>query len=403
MSKGANLAEMPKPVRSRERPILFVWDAGGDIGGGQKVLLDLLDALRGRFDALVGLPPQSPLRPVIEGKGFETVGIQIGEYSQGRKGLKDLFRFVCDLPSSVVKGWRAGKEVSVIYANHPRILPQAAVLGRVRGLPVIWHVHHIFVDSRALAMATLFSRMGSVRRLVCVSKRVASQFPPAVREKVRVVYNGVDTERFKFRPQERERVRKEWGIPSSAKVVAIVGRITPLKGHDVFVKSAERVLRREKEVVFVVVGEAASDPKSKGFLKRLLRMVDERGLGSKILFVGFRGDMPAVMSAIDILVVASVGEEGCPMAILEAMSCGRPVVAPDIEGVREVVVRGRTGLLFRPGLASDLSEKLSFLLREGGLMEEMGKAGRKVVEERFSLEHFRKGILRVIEEVVRGG
>jgi len=133
-----------------------------------------------------------------------------------------------------------------------------------------------------------------------------------------------------------------------------------------------------QDVRYLIVG--------KGELKESLRVKVKRlKLEEKVIFTGFRQDIKEILSALDILVLFSI-REGHPIVLLEAMAMGKPIVATDIEGVNETVVNGVTGILVPPKDPSALAEAIVCLLRDKKKAQEMGQAGRRVVEEKFNLK-----------------
>jgi len=130
-------------------------------------------------------------------------------------------------------------------------------------------------------------------------------------------------------------------------------------------------------------------------------MIEELGLAENFVLAGFREDIPEVLAALDVLVLSSL-REGLPMILLEGMAMARPVVATDIEGISEVVEHNRTGILVPPKDPQALAEGIITLLRDRDKARRMGQAGRKRVEERFSVEEMVRRTQEVYESVLEG-
>jgi glycosyltransferase involved in cell wall biosynthesis len=170
------------------------------------------------------------------------------------------------------------------------------------------------------------------------------------------------------------------GLPESTggPVVSIIGRLQAVKGHQVFLESARRVLLKKPDARFWVVGE--------GELRGELEAVTSRlGLAGAVSFLGYRNDIPNVMASSDVIACASSYESG-PRCVLEALSLGRPVVATSVGGIPEIISDGETGMLVPPGDPEALAAAIARLLADRELACSLGTAGRKLIEERYTGE-----------------
>lgn len=166
-------------------------------------------------------------------------------------------------------------------------------------------------------------------------------------------------------------------LPTGVPVVAIVGRLVPIKNHVLFVEAAERISMERPDAVFVVAGD--------GELRSMLEAESERSLGGRIRFLGWTMDLSSLYAAADVVVSTSLSE-GTPVALIEALAAGRPVVATDVGGVSEVVEHGRNGFLAASGDAEGLARAVLDLLEHDALRRRMGQVGRTVVAERYATD-----------------
>ena len=210
------------------------------------------------------------------------------------------------------------------------------------------------------------------------------------RERIAVIPNGVDTQRFAPVP-DAHAVRRELGIGPTAPVVTIVAALRPEKNHELFLDVAGRVLRQLPEARFLIVGDG---PRRAALEQRAREM----NITHSVSFLGSRSDVPRVLTATDVFALTSHNEAN-PVSILEAMSVGRPVVATNVGSIHEVVDDGVTGLLAPPGDAQQFSEQLIKLLCDPLLSQKMGAAGRQQVVERWSLENMVRGYEQLIETI----
>jgi glycosyltransferase involved in cell wall biosynthesis len=193
--------------------------------------------------------------------------------------------------------------------------------------------------------------------------------------KVRNIGVGTDLERI-WRATPAEELKRELGLGES-KVVGVVAKLSPVKGHGHFLEAAAFILKAAGDVRFLIVGDGSERT-------RLEREAGELGLSGKVHFIGVRDDVPAVLKLMDVLVLSSLSE-GSPNVVLEAMAAGVPVVAMRVGGVPEVVEDGVSGFLVDPGDAPGLSNAVLRLLNDADRAREMGKKGRAIAGENYDI------------------
>jgi glycosyltransferase involved in cell wall biosynthesis len=194
-----------------------------------------------------------------------------------------------------------------------------------------------------------------------------------------MIPNGVDTGEFRPDPAARASFRSELGIPDEAKVVALVGRVDPMKGHDVFLDASSMLLGRWPSLHVLVVGtgvEAGTEPFA-SWLKRL------GPAARRVHLLGSRDDMPRVYAALDVACSASRFGEGFPNVVAEAMSSGVPVVTTAVGDASHVV--GDAGLVVPVGSATALATCCDLLLSDEVRRREMGEAARRRIVSLFGL------------------
>lgn len=216
------------------------------------------------------------------------------------------------------------------------------------------------------------------------------KFPP---EKVFVIPNGVDTERFQFCVRRRQAWREQLGIEDTTPAVGIVAALRPEKNHEMFLRAARAVRQVRRDAVFVVAG----DGPCRHDLEKLavdLRMVDS------VRFLGSVSDTAGLLSALDVFALTS-HNEASPVSILEAMACGRPVVAPQVGSIPDSIQDGRTGYLIPKGDSQAAAERWLELLGNPDLRAAMGRAAREHVCHSSSLETMTDGYTTLIESLFR--
>jgi glycosyltransferase involved in cell wall biosynthesis len=197
------------------------------------------------------------------------------------------------------------------------------------------------------------------------------------RRRIRIIYNGVDAERFDG-TCDRSRARAAQGVDPADPLVGIAARFAPVKDHATLLRAFARVLRSVPRAKLVLAGD--------GPLRESLE-TQARGLGidSSCRFLGVRRDIPALLPSWDVFCLSSLSE-GTSVTLLEAMACGLPVVATRVGGNPEIVEEGKTGLLAPRGDDAKLAEAIVRVLTDPTRARAMGEAGRARARSAFTLE-----------------
>jgi len=197
-------------------------------------------------------------------------------------------------------------------------------------------------------------------------------------DRIEIIYKGIDPAPYLTAPEEGLAVRRELGVPDSARVVGFVGQIIERKGIPDLVQCIPRVVEKLPGVKFLFVGEG----KLGDFL---LGRASELGVAEHVIHAGFRKDIPAVMKAIDLLVLPSV-VEGFGYVLVEAMAAAKPVVATRVSSIPEIVQHDETGILVDVHDPEALAAAIVQVLSDPVQAHAMGERGRRVVLEKFTLE-----------------
>lgn len=207
---------------------------------------------------------------------------------------------------------------------------------------------------------------------------------------LRCIPRSIDMEKFN--------VPREETPGKSFYTIAIVGRITPLKGHTFFLKSMAKVARVMPNIRIWVIGDA---PPAKASYKRELEVLVRRsGLQGRVEFLGNRRDIPQLLSHSDVLVLSTITEEAFGRVILEAQAVGVPVVATSVGGVVDIIDDGKTGLLVLPKDTDAMAREVMRVLKDRQLAGQLVEAGRKKLKEKFTLEQMASRTIQVYEELL---
>jgi glycosyltransferase involved in cell wall biosynthesis len=209
--------------------------------------------------------------------------------------------------------------------------------------------------------------------------------------KVVVVENGCELQRFAAEPAP---ARQELGLSAQDRVLLVVGRLEPQKGHRVLLEALPAVRAEFPSARLVCIGEGTERPALEEQARRL-------GLDGAVRFAGFRADVDRWLAAADVVVLPSF-YEGLPLAAIEALAARRAVVATAVDGTPEVVVEGRTGLTVPPGDAPALTAAIARVLRDPTLARRLGERGREWVEERFDAQRQVRQTERLYDDAFPG-
>lgn len=203
------------------------------------------------------------------------------------------------------------------------------------------------------------------------TKHIPAKYLP--KEKIDLIYNGVNLNEF-TKPEIKKNIREEFDIKEDELVLANIGRICRQKGQIYLIEALPHVLKSFTKFKLLLIGAGSKE-------EMLMKRIKELGVEDKVIFVGFRNDIPAIMSMIDFLVHTAL-YEGCPWVIIETMAAGKPIVSSKIDSVAEIMVDGETGYLAEGKNPEDIAAKILKMINNPE-RDKMGIKGRKIVEEKF--------------------
>lgn len=334
-------------------------------GGAERLLVSLLAASnRERFETqAVSLYPES--RSILE-QEVEKKGLKVSFLKKHRgpdlRMLPQLYRLFCVFRPHIVHTHLSVLRYTLLPALFCRIPVQVHTLHNVASREV---------DGFGKLVHWLAFRRGMVVP-VSISSEVANTFRALYGSDVHtpVICNGIPTWQF-YSGFAREVQRRD-------RVVLLhVGSFAPQKNHLLLIQAFAILAKEHPDMHLWLVGNGALRP-------RMERTVAEMGLEAKVVFWGVRDDVPRLLAASDVFVLSS-DYEGMPLAVLEAMAAGKPVVATAVGGVPELVEDGVTGILVPPGETEALAGGILRVLSDPGLRESMGQRAQEVALERFDI------------------
>jgi len=367
-----------------------------NVGGPALHVLGLSTGLEGRYRTLLVTGRVAPGEEEVAVSGVRRVVIP--ELGRAIRPWSDVVAFV--------------KLVRLLRRVRPKIVhthtAKAGALGRLAavfaGVPVRVHTFHghvfrgYFSPGRSRISIEIESLLAWLATCIIAfspwqAEELLRRYRICARERIRVVPLGLELERF--RPERNreagEAFRREIGAGRSA-VVTIVGRLEPIKNHDMFLAVAAALVREGRDVVFAVVGGGSEEA-------RLRRVAEGLGIGGRVRFLGWRTDVERVYAGSDVVVLTS-RNEGTPVSVIEALSSGRAVVATDAGGVREVLQDGRLGVIVGVDDVAAMAAAVGDLLDHPEARERLGSAGAAVAPVRYSARRLLDEVGELYDELL---
>ena len=353
-----------------------------NVGGISKYVLSISKAMKA-----LGV------ETAVVSSGGELEGSMAGEgIKHYRAGLNTKFEFNPKIIAAAltIAGIARREKADIIHAHSRVSQLAAAIASRITGIAYVTTCHGYFlVRSRKL-----IDTWG--RRVIAISDAVSEHLSRDLgvgSDRIRVVYSGVDIEKYSRRhsKEERDGLKRSIGLKDGP-IVGTIGRLSPVKGQEFFIRAFAKVVARKKDAQALIVG----DGQDENMLKALSR---ELGIEGSVNFAGTSQDTRAPLSIIDIFVLPSV-KEGLGLALLEALAAGKPCVASKIGGIPDIIQDGTNGILTHVGASDQIAAAVLKLLDNPALGMAMGEKGRELVKKRFCLDAMAGNTLRVYEEVV---
>jgi glycosyltransferase involved in cell wall biosynthesis len=197
-------------------------------------------------------------------------------------------------------------------------------------------------------------------------------------DRIAIIYNGIDLGPYQYHDNHNT-LKNELNIKDYVPLVGMVATMKfEIKGHRFFIEASKKVITKFPNVQFVLVGDGP-------LRKQFENMAEELGVKQNLHFLGKKHGIPHILSSLDISVLCSTSE-GFSNVILESMAAGKPVVASNVGGSPEMVIDGQTGYLVPSADSDALAKAIMKLLNDPIKAKDMGVWGKRMVEEKFSIE-----------------
>jgi glycosyltransferase involved in cell wall biosynthesis len=377
--------------------ILFL-DQSGHLGGAELCLLDL--AQFHKKSCVVNLFVDGPFRNALEKHNIpvqilSATSIQVRKESGLLQGLGSLRQLIPIIRQVV----QQSQNYDVIYANTQKALVVGAIASFLGKRPLVYHLHdilskeHFSQTNRHLAVF-LANRFASL--IIANSHATQMAFIEAGgrADLSHIVYNGFQANHYQTNLSELEEVRQNLGWEGNF-IIGHFSRLSPWKGQDILLKALPHC---PDNVVAMFVGEALFGEQA--YVQQLHQLVKELGLSKRVHFLGFRTDIPQLMSVCDLIAHTSTAPEPFGRVIVEAMLCGKPVIAANAGGATEIIKHDRTGWLTPPGDARQLAKMICQCHNNPEYTSTVAEAAKEYATQQFNISKIDQEIDRLLNQVI---
>jgi glycosyltransferase involved in cell wall biosynthesis len=268
------------------------------------------------------------------------------------------------------------------------LVATAATIGL--GTPVVWHLHDLLPRHPLSTAIRTFAALSRRTRMIAVSEAVSrnfcGRFSRLLRDRVSVILNSIDLNKFQLDETAGRALRAELRYRKSDLAIGIVGQLTPRKGQLELLNAFSKALDKVPNSILLIVGAPLFNSDHE-YLELLKHTSAELGITNKVRLLGARDDISRIMQGLDLLVVNSAAEP-FGLVILEAMACGTPVLATAVDGIPEIIRHQENGWLVPARDERALAEAIVHLHQRLLLRERLAQQAKPEVAERFSVERY---------------
>jgi glycosyltransferase involved in cell wall biosynthesis len=362
----------------------------GLVSGAERVLVDMLRGLdRDFYEPFVLCPAEGELRNLIQAEGVEWQPAPVlNARFTWRPGLLLQYTISSFKAIAAMRKSIARLQPDILHANTLRagITTTLATIGTSQ--KVLWHLHDILPRHPVSTVIRFLAFFSPQTHFIAVSHASARAFAGALpfSGRVRVIHNGIDLARFPEKTPDSSVFRQQAAVPADAFLVCAIGQICARKGLHKLLEAFSRIYTCAPRIHLAIVGKAVF-PHEQKYEESLVSFAATAGIAHRVHFTGERRDIPAILQAADLLVLNSV-EEPFGLVLIEAMSCGTPVLATRVGGIPEIVKDSVNGWLVEDGNIPVLAAKLLELSQQPDALFRAAQTAQEITCPKFSLERF---------------
>jgi glycosyltransferase involved in cell wall biosynthesis len=376
---------------------IFFLDQSGKPGGAELCLIDIAKPYKDR--CLVGLFAEGSFRNLLQQNHIPvqvltTQAIEVRKESSLAQGLGSLGQLI----PLIAKVVQQAREFDLIYANTQKALVVGALASFFSRRPLVYHLHdilspeHFSKTNRSIAV-TCANRFASLVIANSQASQTAFLAAGGRPDITKVVYNGFDKKNYQSQESDVRQIRQQLGIDGQF-VVGHFSRLAPWKGQHILI---EALAKSPLDVTAILVGDALFGEQE--YVQHLHQQVTRLGLENRVKFLGFRSDIPLLMSACDLVAHTSTAPEPFGRVIVEGMLCGTPVVAAKAGGAIELVEHGVNGFLVTPAKPDELAQVINTCLKEPEKTATIAENAQAIARQRFDVTAINQQIAELLDKL----
>jgi glycosyltransferase involved in cell wall biosynthesis len=376
--------------------ILFL-DQSGKPGGAELCLVDIAKPYRD--NSLVGLFADGGFRKLLQENQIpvEVLTTQAIKVSK-ESGLFSALSSLGQIIPLIIQVVARAKKYDLIYANTQKALVVGAIASFLARRPLVYHLHDIlslehFSKTNLLVAVSLINRFASLVIANSQASKRAFLEAGGKPDLVKVVYNGFAIENYQVDELEVRKIRANLQLENKF-VVGHFSRLSPWKGQHILIDALSQC---PQDIVVILVGEALFGEQE--YVQDLHQKVISLGLENRVKFLGFRSDIPQLMTMCDLITHTSTAPEPFGRVIVEAMLCGKPVVAAKAGGAIELVEDGINGFLVTPGECQELADVINHCWQESVKTANIANNARITASQRFDVKVINQQIQELLNSI----
>ena len=367
---------------------ILIAHSSNDKYGASKVLISIIDVfIDNGFEVHLFLPNNGPLN---ENKIIKKTKLNIIKLGVFRKRYLTIFGLINRLyfiikSSLFINKYLKKNQIDLVYTNTSTLI-SPSIAAKFTGIPSAFHIHEIpFGNPIYLRFITAFVNIFS-RETICVSKSVHNFWIKngLKKSKVKIIHNGFNIKKPKSKILKNNKI-----------IFTSVSRIIPYKGHSFLINIFEMLCKKNKDIYLQIVGDTL--PEYQKYLSDIKLKVKEKGLESRILFLGFQNDVTQLLNNSDFFIHLPISPDPFPTVVFEAIYTKTPVITNNLGGAVEILNNGKHGLIIKNDLIEESVDKILNYIKNKQQQKENIDNAYRYIHENFSLKKFKKEILNTVE------
>lgn len=384
--------------KKRKEPVnILSIENGTGPGGAFKCGLNIAGALdKGSFRSHVFIPKDWALYEKLP-SGLTVISVRQSIFREIGSDIKLMINFIFGIIPFIIVAYIYCKKNNIklmvlnndMYSNCGGIL--AASLLKI---PCVLHCRGLTYDS--FFMRFLSRR---VTLFLAVSECIRKSYKELGIEdrRIRIAHDGERPDRYDPGVDITAQIR-EFPAPSGTFSIGAVSMLTEWKGQDILLKAAKGVLEEAPNCRFFIIGDSAS--RDDAYKKHLVALAEELGIGDKVIFTGYRSDVPEMLKMLDLVIHAPKEPDPLPGVVIQAAAMKKTIIASRCGGIPDIIKDGEDGVLFEPGDVEGLRAAIAGLLKDMGKRERLAENARKVFLEKFTLDMTIKKVEEAYEDAL---